>query len=430
MTVVSNGQFWIYTIGLLIVWIIVLTTAFNNDSNTKNKVSSPYENNEDELKNTGHCKNLCKHCGCLPFYCGEECICECNNEHSDTECIGLIQTNAKKLNIPFEVLIQGPTANTFVRKALQFEQNNERKSFGYRNKRSTVTVYKPNIKLLHEISLQPHEHNIKSSRESKTLIKDIFIERDRRKRSTENFNWFSDLSNHLLRPAPLGLKKRKTEELKPQPASLKTTKISTTNDNSWFSAMTPSLLTPAPLIKRKTSKAPNDNYDDNDIESSLENLNIRKISNDNSEFIDDFSDHKEMDKHYNDELKNRNTFLKDDFLPEEKNPQESEESLTDDLYASLLKIDSKSNIFKEESEETAFLDNDLESENKDKDSLLPEKQKNTDETGETLTGGLYERLFKSDKTQALLCYLIGLSSDSQGRNLPKLTMLKQVVYLC
>lgn len=419
MTVVSNGQFWIYTIALIIVWIIVLTTAFNNDSNIKNKVSQLSDNNEDELKNSANCKSLCKHCGCLAFYCGEECICECNDEQSDTECIGLIQSNAKRLNIPFEILIQGPTANTFVRKALQFEQNNDRRSFGYRNKRSTVTVYKPNKKENREINF----HKIKSSAEGKTLIKDIFNIskqlKERHKRSVEQFNWFGDIRNNLLRPAPLGLKKPKVEESKTTTAAAKTTTISSLFDNSWFSALTPNILTPAPLVKRKKPLIVDDNNENNEDRAeiddiSLEAIKIKTYKPDKQNYNQDFHGNEESENNYSKELKIQKKSNRNSYLPEEK--QESQESFTDEL-SRLLQIDPKRNIFKadsylpevdenmfEESQETltggvykGLLKNDLESENEEKDTLLPkEKQKPEPESQETLTGGLYSRLFKGD----------------------------------
>lgn len=31
------------------------------------------------------CKALCKLCDCIGFYCGEECICECNNKNDESE---------------------------------------------------------------------------------------------------------------------------------------------------------------------------------------------------------------------------------------------------------------------------------------------------------------------------------------------------------
>lgn len=32
------------------------------------------------------CKDICKLCNCIGFYCGDECICECNNKDDESEC--------------------------------------------------------------------------------------------------------------------------------------------------------------------------------------------------------------------------------------------------------------------------------------------------------------------------------------------------------
>ncbi|XP_023306773.2 uncharacterized protein LOC111688487 [Lucilia cuprina] len=400
MTVVSNGQFWMYTVALLIVWIIVLTTAFNSESNINNKLTSPNDNNEDELKNTGNCKALCKHCGCLGFYCGEECICECNNDHKDTECISVIQTNAKSLNIPFEILIQGPTANTFVRNAFQFEQNNERKSFGYRNKRSTVTVYKPN-KAQQDSHCLPNVHKIKSNSEAKTLVKDIFIEakkvKERRKRSSNQFNWFNDLSNNLLRPAPLGGYKRKTEEPKDQNIP-KTSTVSPIFDNSWFLHNTPNIITPAPLNKRKnTETARSDISQEQDEEDlSLEIIKKQTFHVDDDQLHDDFSDNPEIETVYSDELKS----IKE---KEKIETVESDNALTPNLYKQLYKADKISFLPETEKQEESmktltsgrFLKDNL-SKTEDKHLFLSEEKELKEESQESLTKDLYSRLFKDD----------------------------------
>lgn len=31
------------------------------------------------------CKDLCTLCNCIGFYCGDECICECNKKDSDDD---------------------------------------------------------------------------------------------------------------------------------------------------------------------------------------------------------------------------------------------------------------------------------------------------------------------------------------------------------
>lgn len=36
-----------------------------------------------EIEKSESCKNLCGHCGCTGFYCGDECICECNGQESE-----------------------------------------------------------------------------------------------------------------------------------------------------------------------------------------------------------------------------------------------------------------------------------------------------------------------------------------------------------
>lgn len=250
MWIASNGQFWFCTIALLIVWITVIVTAFENDNN----VSSYNENIDLEVRNTRNCKALCEHCGCMGFYCGEECICECNNDHSDTECIATMQTNARKLKIPFELLIQGPTANAFVRNALQFEQNFARKSLSsYRNKRSTVTIYKPNKDTFPKSSTDQIENNSKSSLNSLNLK--IFPERS--KRSTNQFDWFTDFSNDLVRPAPLGGRKRKVEETKKSVDVPKRSPTPSQLDKSWFSESSLNILTPAPLVKQQISSSSN-----------------------------------------------------------------------------------------------------------------------------------------------------------------------------
>lgn len=39
--------------------------------------------NRIEADGADKCKGLCKLCDCVGFYCGDECICECNNVNVD-----------------------------------------------------------------------------------------------------------------------------------------------------------------------------------------------------------------------------------------------------------------------------------------------------------------------------------------------------------
>lgn len=36
--------------------------------------------NENDIKKLESCKTLCGHCDCTGYYCGDECICECNSK--------------------------------------------------------------------------------------------------------------------------------------------------------------------------------------------------------------------------------------------------------------------------------------------------------------------------------------------------------------
>lgn len=46
-------------------------------------VAKPILDSSKEIEKEESCKNLCGHCGCKGFYCGDECICECNGEESE-----------------------------------------------------------------------------------------------------------------------------------------------------------------------------------------------------------------------------------------------------------------------------------------------------------------------------------------------------------
>lgn len=48
--------------------------------------ATPMES-EEELEKEKSCKGLCEHCGCVGYYCGDECICECNIEDNDGKLI-------------------------------------------------------------------------------------------------------------------------------------------------------------------------------------------------------------------------------------------------------------------------------------------------------------------------------------------------------
>lgn len=60
-----------------------------------------------------------------------------------------MQSNCQKLKLPFEVLIQGPSGNRFVRALLLSENDSSMRSesdVGVRKARSTISIYKPEEK--------------------------------------------------------------------------------------------------------------------------------------------------------------------------------------------------------------------------------------------------------------------------------------------
>lgn len=155
---------------------------------------------ENEIKKGRDCKTFCDKCGCIGFYCGEECICECNQDKNggDTQCIDAIQANAKENNTPYEILIQGPSSNRFLKDALQFEQNQQTCSpmeYG-RSKRSTVVIYKP---ATDDSDFEGFCERPLIKKENEASVKENF----RGKRSIGVDSWFTDFTNTLIKPAPI-----------------------------------------------------------------------------------------------------------------------------------------------------------------------------------------------------------------------------------
>ena len=335
----SNGYFWTYTVALNIVWIIVLATAIENES-LSHSGTEDYEGD-----NNKNCKALCKQCGCLDFYCGEECICECNNDRSDTECIAIMQAKARTMNTPFEILIQGPTANNFVRNALRFEQNTERMTNGYRYRRSTITIYMPN-KDRESSNLKPNHGGISKKN---SIVK---ASKERIKRSTDNtYNWFSDLTNNLVRPAPLGIRKSINEyndEYKTQFKDTERFVKPATFDKSWFLDDTPNILTPAPIIKQKISKSSSVLYKDSAVQSNVKSEIIRSPFSSYNEGTFrpltvnkfDWNTNVEVDKTNSNEF-GKSSAEEDVHINslENKEIKDSQETLSSGLHARLFKDD-------------------------------------------------------------------------------------------
>lgn len=116
--------------------------------------SGPVTDASEAKDNAEKCKKLCGFCGCTGYYCGDECLCECNSQKDgEAECVGTMKSNCKKLELPFEVLIQGPNANRMVRSLLYADPNQEacaKSSESNVNKRSTISIYRPDSKEQHD----------------------------------------------------------------------------------------------------------------------------------------------------------------------------------------------------------------------------------------------------------------------------------------
>lgn len=116
----------------------------------------PLSGSDEQLATTMRsCKELCGSCGCLGFYCGDECLCECDvdgDDEHDASCIERMQDRCESEKLPFEVLIQGSTGNRLVR-SLFADPGAPAADAGVcivkdpamRKKRSTFSIYKPNV---------------------------------------------------------------------------------------------------------------------------------------------------------------------------------------------------------------------------------------------------------------------------------------------
>uniref|UniRef100_A0A034W023 Uncharacterized protein n=1 Tax=Bactrocera dorsalis TaxID=27457 RepID=A0A034W023_BACDO len=243
----SNSCFWLYTLGLLLVWVIVITTAAPREQKST-KLAKYWGKSPAQEQLESSCKSLCEQCGCLGFYCGEQCLCEYDkrlsnrgdsarrngtkvNTRSEGECIAAMQRQARKQSLPFDVLIQGPSSERFIRTAMKYEMDKARAAAMLTHappKRSTIAIYQP---------YTPAKDKPRRSMDA------------RNRRSTDQLDWFSDFANTLVRPAPLrkavdagGNKKRETQRDEDDSAAEK--------PNSWFSDHPNRLLRPAPIFRR------------------------------------------------------------------------------------------------------------------------------------------------------------------------------------
>lgn len=58
-----------------------------------------------EGEETEKCKDICNECNCIGFYCGNECICECNVDKDESEFqLEPVTTNIERSNFVFSFI--------------------------------------------------------------------------------------------------------------------------------------------------------------------------------------------------------------------------------------------------------------------------------------------------------------------------------------
>lgn len=152
------GKFQIFVLLSVVTCAIISTVQ-----------SVPVSDTSVASENAAKCKKLCGFCGCTGYYCGDECLCECNSPtEGEAECVDTMKSNCKKLELPFEVLIQGPNVNRMVRSLLYADPEEEacvQSSKSNEKKRSTISIYKPDgSEQRDEILSAPVAHKVDEER--------------------------------------------------------------------------------------------------------------------------------------------------------------------------------------------------------------------------------------------------------------------------
>ncbi|XP_067648324.1 uncharacterized protein [Eurosta solidaginis] len=292
-TPITHAHFWLCTIGLLLVWIVVISTALPREEKSPSLMKFWGKNQAQEQRLENSCKSLCEQCGCIGFYCGEQCLCEYNKLTSDqtrrsnsyarrndtkvmrakrshTECIAAMQDEAHTKNLPYEVLIQGPTSDHFIHTAMQLAQDMARTAASIQvgvppQKRSTISIYRPFVPM-------KHNNELVHGNDNRKLVKDAIA---RMRRSTDHLDWFSDFASALVRPAPRrkaeesavsgGNKKRETQRNKEEDNATRE------SPESWFTDHPKMLLRPAPLFRRRASQPQQKTQTKQQVEPEYEN---------------------------------------------------------------------------------------------------------------------------------------------------------------
>lgn len=100
--------------------------------------------------------------------------------HLDIQCVETMQSNCQKLKLPFEVLIQGPSGNRFVRSLLSYDPQHmshdddmPAEDDEQRKTRSTISIYRPEEELDETVQNLEAESDLDSVQASKEPASDM-----------------------------------------------------------------------------------------------------------------------------------------------------------------------------------------------------------------------------------------------------------------
>lgn len=123
----------------------------------------------------------------------------------DVQCAATMQSNCQKMKLPFEVLIQGPSGNRFIRSLIHADPNYENifeTEPEARKTRSTISIYRPAEDEVeqHVQNLEPAVQNIEPEQTNEQLAEDDQIVTMVHQPQAEPLTAASDDAEHVQQP--------------------------------------------------------------------------------------------------------------------------------------------------------------------------------------------------------------------------------------
>lgn len=129
------------------------------------------------------------------------------HDFTDVQCAATMQSNCQKMKLPFEVLIQGPSGNRFIRSLIHADPNYENlfeAAPEERKTRSTISIYRPaeDEAEQHVQNLEPEVQNIEpeQSNTNDQLAEDDDIVTMVHQPQAEPLTAASDAAEHVQQP--------------------------------------------------------------------------------------------------------------------------------------------------------------------------------------------------------------------------------------